>query len=150
MPPIVVRRWYKRMSRADAQRPNAGTNPTGHLTFTKNRFPIDQVTWFRTDFFGDLAWGPSPLAGRGREQATLPVEVVVAGRSLGTHRLTVDHNPRYESRQRNRTVLLHWGEALNDYFRGHDLVGWYATLERCSDGSTRLVLDEAATGRFIR
>lgn len=148
--PTVVRRWYKRMSRADAQRPNAGTNPTGHLTFTRNRFPIDQVLYFGTDFFKDLAWGSSSLPGKGREEATIPVEVVIDATPLGTHRLTVDHNPRFESDQRNRTVVLRWGDTLNEHLRKNDLTGRYATVERLSDGSCRLVIDHAPAGKFIR
>jgi hypothetical protein len=53
----VVKRWFKRMSPSDAQRPRGhGTNPTGNLRLVKARHRIDHTTYFRQNFFGPLSW----------------------------------------------------------------------------------------------
>ncbi len=146
----VVKRWFKKMSRADAQRPNPGTNPTGHLTLTQNRFPIDHRTYFRSVFFGDQNWvAVSSADSGGREEAAIPMEVVIRGSNLGMHSLLVDHNPAYEAGQGNRTTLLHWGNDLNEYLRRNDVVGDHVTLEKLDDGSYRLIIDSAPTGPFV-
>jgi hypothetical protein len=146
----VLRRWFKEMSRADAQQPRSGTNPTGHLTLTKNGFPIEHTTYFRRTFFGDLSWSVARLRGRMREEVTVPVEVVIDGRRIGTRNLVVDHNPDYEASQRNRTSLLHWGDNLNVYLRNNNVVGKYVSLERLVDGTCTLTIDQRPTGPFIR
>lgn len=147
---VAVKRWYKKMSRADAQRPSAGTNPTGHLTLTKSRFPIDHTTYFRKVFFGDAKWIPiSSARGNRREEASIPIEVIIRGSTLGVQTLSIDYYPNYEADQGNRTTLLHWGDTLNLYLRQHDLVGDYATLEKLGSESYRLIIDSLPNEPFV-
>jgi hypothetical protein len=142
----VSKRWFKKLSRADAQRPNAGTNPTGHLTLTQNRLPIDHTKYFRYVFFGDEDWHATSSS---REEASVRVEVVVHGASLGMLGLIVDHNPSFEAGQGNRTTTLRWGDEMNEYFRHNNLVDDYATLEKYTDGTYKLTIDNSYSGPFV-
>jgi HKD family nuclease len=147
--PPVIRRWFKEMSAADAQRPKVGTNPTGHLTFTQAGHGIDHRKYFRNVFFEGLSWRPASR-GTGRVLVTIPVDVTIYGRPLGRHSLVVDHNPAYEAGQGNRTTTLHWGEDLSDYFRTKTHVGDVVTVERLEDDNFKIFIDKAATGPLIK
>lgn len=135
------------MSRADAQRPaGQGTEPTGHLTLTKNQFPIDHTVYFRDVFFGGQAWNRE---AKNREAASVSIDVIVRGVTLGVLNLRVDHNPAFVADQGNRATTLRWGADLNRYLREHDLVGDNVTIEKLGDGSYRLIIDSKPTGTFL-
>ena len=111
--PEAVRRWFKKLSPADAQQPRgAKTNPTGHLTLVQSGHPIQPATWFRDDLFADADWVPETSPGGPRERATLSFRVRLAGDDLGAIPLQVAHTPRFASHQGNRTTTVHWGPPL--------------------------------------
>ncbi|HZQ82524.1 MAG TPA: phospholipase D family protein [Gaiellaceae bacterium] len=145
--PQVLRRWSKKIPRSDAQRLPGKSNPSGHLTLTQAGNPIDQATYFRNTFFAGTTWNP---VTRTRERATIEAHVVILGRNFGRLSLDVDHNPAFQSDQRNRATTLRWG-ALNDYLRRlADVTDCWITVEALSNGTYRLTIAESPLGPFIR
>lgn len=135
----VVRRWFKRLRAADAQQ-NAGNN-TGNLRLVQANHPIDQLSYFRTEFFDGVAW-TAGTDGRGNPKETADVTAeVVAPDISGEHAFRVVHAPHRESAQRNHATVLHWDD-LSGFMRGRDFTGWWVVLERTADGQHRLTLQE--------
>lgn len=149
-PPSVVRperRWYKKLSAADAQHPSGRqTNPTGHLTLVQAAHPIQQATWFRQDLFGGQRW--HRLAGN-REETEIAFEVLVGQRRLVNQVLLVRYTPSFESGQGNRTTVIHWGDALGSIMHAQNYAGHYVTIERVSRGEFKLTIAPMPTGEFI-
>ena len=149
LPVVAVRRWFKRMSAADAQRPTGqNTNPTGHLTLVKSGHPIQQATWFRNDLFAGENWTPLTSPRGQRERATITFHIWIAGADLGEIALDVTYTPSFEASQGNRTTVVHWGTTIGDRFRQHDYTDYYVTIERTASGTFLMVIDSSPTGAF--
>lgn len=116
-----LRRWFKRLPPADAQR-LVGSNVSNTMTLVKQvddfpepgrktRHPIDVSTYFRDEFFGNEVWYEEETRGRRqeREVATIECEVVVRDESLGAWMFEIRHTPGYEAEERNRTTEFAWG-----------------------------------------
>lgn len=149
--PGVVKRWFKLLGSIDAQQ---GSSPNWHpsntMTLVQAGHPIEASTYFREEFFVDQNWVPEPTAsGRPREVAEVQVEVFVEGQFAGDYTFKIRHTPEYEADQGNRTSELVWSE-FRLHMRANDYRGKFATLERLSDGSSRLQLSAAEVGPFIR
>ena len=148
-PPTVTRRWFKRMSAADAQRPRAAnTNPTGHLTPVKSDHPIQPATWFHDHLFAGAEWLPAPSPTGGRERATTTFHVRIGEEDLGELLLDVTYTPSFEAGQGNRTTVVHWGTTIGDRFRQHDYTGYYVTIERTTAGIFIMTIGNNPTGQF--
>lgn len=146
----VERRWFKKMSAADAQRPKSqNTNPTGHLTLVKSNHPIHSGTWFRNNLFDGEDWRPLPSHQGGRERATIIFHVWIADSYLGEIDLNVTYTPSFEAGQGNRTTVLHWGKTIGDYFKQVDYAGHYVTIERVSTRTFQLVIGSSHPGDFV-
>lgn len=146
--PRILRRWFKPLSRSDAQRLGGASNPTGHLTLVKAGHPIDASQYFRDEFFGDALWR---TVDSQREQATVVIRVEIDGEDLGDEAFTIDHNPAFEAGQGNRSSTLRWGDRMNRILtREIDVTNRYVTLEQMDDGSYKLVIADAPTGEFLR
>jgi hypothetical protein len=145
-----VRRWFKRLPKADAQHPaQATTNVTGALRLTQARHPIDQRTYFRNTFFADLPWAADMRPRRaGGEAVTLQVEVHLPGSAPRTANLLIAHDLSRVSGQGNFSTSIHWGVLQADMF-ATDYTGKVVTLERLADGTCRLTIADGATGAFI-
>lgn len=107
--------WRRTLSRSDAQKTDARTNPTGCLRFTQarrdNARPIDQTTFFRNEVFGRYRW--DVLKTKPYEEATtIPFHVTLNGEPLGVFKLQIRHKPSGEAGQHNYTTSLHWGELM--------------------------------------
>ena len=149
LPAVAVRRWFKQMSAADAQRPRSpNTNPTGHLTLVQSGHPIRQADWFRQDLFAGASWTPSPAPHGQRERAAIPFHVWIAGADLGELALDVTHTPSFAAGQGNRTTVVHWGTTISPLFRQHDYTNYYVTIERTPAGAFLMVIDSSPTGPF--
>ena len=148
--PVPVRRWFKRMSAADAQRPQGqNTNPTGHLTLTQGGNPIQQATWFREDLFIGEDWAQFTAPSGRRERATITFQVQIAGEDIGEVALEVRYTPSFESGQGNRTTTLHWGTTMGNRFRQNDYTNYYVTIERSESGEFLMVIDTSPSGPFV-
>jgi hypothetical protein len=141
--PTVVRRWYKTLWPADAQQLPT-SSPSAALTLVANRHPIDISTYFRDTFFGGAQW----ILDGSKELADVDCDVTVGGTNLGRMRMTVVHDPGFESDQGNRTTLLRWGE-FQQYLRANDLAGNIVTLEALANGTFRVIIDASPAGAFI-
>jgi hypothetical protein len=126
--------WQKPdLSRTDAQRTPAGTNPKGGVSLTQAGYrgtdgrPINPTTYFRRTLFGRFGWKTVKWAGDKREEAEIPFEVRLLGQTHGVHSLVVSHKESREAGQRNYTSFLHWGD-LTQVVRGLPLVGRTLTI----------------------
>ena len=148
-PTVELRRWFKRMSAADAQRPRGqNTNPTGHLTLVKSEHPIQPATWFRQDLFVHENWSSFDSRSGRRERSTVIFDTTIRGNHLGEITLEVVYTPSFESSQGNRTTVVHWGTTIGGLFRQQDCTGDYVTIERTTSGTFSIVIDASPTGPF--
>jgi hypothetical protein len=108
--------WRKRLSATDAQRKAGQTSPTGDLRLTQAGFRVRGAlirpqTYFRRQVFGSASW--KPLPGRvAKEHAQIDFDITILGNGPRRHRLTVQHKPSGEARQRNYTTGIRWGQVL--------------------------------------
>lgn len=131
----VVYRWYKKLSRSDANQPRPGSQTTAALRLTQGaaRRLIDQASWFRDALFVDEDWSPLP-ARPGREKAEVLFRFAIEEEELGTYPLMVTHDRRREAGQDNFTTDIKWG-PLTDRLRSANHVGDWVVIEKFSHGS---------------
>lgn len=148
-PPVPIRRWFKQMSAADAQRPlGQNTNPTGHVTLVKAGHPIQQATWFRHELFAGQRWTEFASSRGSRERATITFRLQIGGIELGNIELDVTYTPSFEAQQANRTTVVHWGQVMNGRLRENDYTNYYITIERSEAGEFLMVIDTSPAGQF--
>lgn len=138
----VIHSWVKRdLPRTDAQQQHVvkpRTNPTNNLRLTQAHNPIDWRTFFRNELFGAAAWNPTTDRNNNPiEEATVTIDVVVTGASLGPMAFLIDHAPHRQSDQHNHATVLHW-DPLKAVLQATDYTGRDVWLSRFSDGSYRL------------
>lgn len=145
----VRHRWFRPLDPTAAQHPpNPRSKPTGNLRLTQHDHGIDQTTYFRTELFGSLVWTSNPVARRDRETASVEMEVVVDGRTLGVRTFQVSHADYREAGQGNVTTVLHIS-PIADELRATNYSERVITIEQAASGSFRLVIDTAETGPFV-
>ncbi len=104
--------WEKKLPTTDAQ--NQAGKVTGCVKLTQAEFKvgnevINHRTYFREKVFASLDWETikqEPFT----EKADVAVDIVIDGKSYGSHSLIVRHKPRGESKQGNAPTQLHWGD----------------------------------------
>lgn len=143
----VLARWTKKMTKSDCGQPNAQSNTTGALRFTKANHPIKQATWFRKILFSNVTWEPDPTR-IGRERAEVRFDVTIDGAKAGTHVLRLKYDAERESGQANFTTDLKWG-SLTPAIISTNHVGDWVAVERLGDGSFRLVIGVHEPGSFL-
>jgi HKD family nuclease len=119
--------WSKELSRSEALRPNPGSNPTAVLRLGKANWDIDKMTFFREDFFGNLAWSLEDEE-RAKYVCTVDFDCVVDGVNEGNHTLTVDFMAARVANQNNVPTVLHWG-TLSPAIRDADHIGSWVVLK---------------------
>jgi hypothetical protein len=145
----VVKRWFKRLPKADAQQLGGNSSPSNTMTLVEGGHPIDRNTYFRYVFFGGETWkAATTRGGQAREVAQIDAEVVVEGRSIGTFELEVRHTPGYASAQGNRVTELGWRD-FGAYLRANSLEGRTAVLERLRSGKYRIRFERVVTDPFL-
>ncbi|MHB1846254.1 MAG: phospholipase D family protein [Deltaproteobacteria bacterium] len=145
-PVAVTRRWFKRLSRADAQHPaSVNTHPTGALRLVQAKHPINQTVFFRHDFFAGLPWARTPKAAGFLELTVVPFEVVIDGVDHGSHNLRVDDAAYKEAGQGNFTSVLHW-DGLRPILQATDYTHHFVILERLANGAFRLEITATDPG----
>jgi hypothetical protein len=102
-------RWEKKLTATDAQRQIG--NPTGDIRLTKagwkvNGKLIDNTTYFRYVVFGGCNW---TRKDEKVEEALVPFDVKILGKSYGVNTLVVSHKPSGEADQHNYTTGIQWG-----------------------------------------
>jgi hypothetical protein len=147
---IVVRRWWKKLQATDAlQPPGPRSKITGNLRLTKEKHPIDKVTYFRQEFFGLENWTPDARTPD-VEYIEIPMEVKIRDTDLGLVPIRVDYNPKRISNQGNIPTVLKWGRTLTPILRATSHIGDYAVVEQLSNGTYVLRVQTEYPGDFIR
>ncbi len=150
VPTLADRRWFKKMSAADAQRPRGPrTNPTGHLTLVRSGHPIQPSTWFRYDLFANEEWVPIRSSSGQREEATITFHVLIAGNDLGEVNLRVTYTPNFAAGQGNRTTVVHWGTTIGEHLKQNDYTGYFVVIERTPSEAFSMVIDSTSPEPFI-
>lgn len=144
----VAERWFKKMSRSDAQQARPGSNPTGNLRLAQAGHDIDHTTYFRHVLFGGEQWRTEPAPNGTLDVADVEFDVIVGGRDSGRHTLRVDHADFRVANQRNIATFLHWG-SLAHTLRRHDYTNRYVAIERRVGGQFRLELRDTPPGTAI-
>jgi len=108
------------------------TNPTGSMLFKKGKTKdIDQRHYFRDTVFSSLKWKHDTKPETSHlERAKATFNIVIDGKSSGSFKLTLIHNPRTDTRsyeQKNSMTSISWGEAKNVIAKDN-LIGKSATL----------------------
>lgn len=147
-PAAVALRWAKMLKGSDAQQVPAGTNPTGKLRLGQAGFPIEQETYFRETFFGDLAWVQSERRGVAYEEVHVPFRVSRHGGPWVPMTLRVDHAPHRVAEQNNVPTVLSWGSELGSWLREHSQVGNWVVFEKDVNGDYWLSV-RAAKPRWV-
>lgn len=143
-------RWYKRMSRSDAQKPpGEKSNPTGHLTLVQARHPIDHSSWFKDVLFAGQDWKKEPFGEDDRDVAEISFDITTDEEYLGEITLRVVYTPDFEAGQGNRTTALHWGQIMGDRLRENDYTKFFVTIERTTDDTFVMVIDHEPNGEFM-
>ena len=142
-PSVTPSLWCKELKSSDAQRVSAGTNPTGKLRLTQSNFGFDHRRYFRYIFFGNVAWAQNRRNATTYDEATVTFDVYVRGVALGQITLLVDHAPHREAGQGNVTTTLGWGTTLNAFLVSHNHIGDWVVLERKSNGTFELRIEQA-------
>lgn len=136
-------RWSKRLTKSDAQRKPSG-NQRGSITLVRSSYPIDAQRYFRYNFFSNVAWtAGTTQTGEIREAAIVPFDVTLLDKKLGVRQILITHAPNRESGQANYTSLLHLHPELTPYFTKTNVTGKWLDLERLSDGSYVLRIQDA-------
>lgn len=145
----VQRRWSKELDHTAAQQPKgATTNPTGNLRLSREAAPINHLTYFREEFFGELPW--TPREGHDTEQeAIAEFSVWVDGHDIGPVELRVSHDPDRVSGQGNVPTVIHWGPDLGKVLKGTNYIGQYVTLEKKASGGFNLVIGRVPRGDYV-
>lgn len=141
---VATRRWFKPLSRADAQQLPRNSSKSAMVTLVKSHHEIEPSQYFRHEFFANADWVQSD----GKETASIIFEIVVDAKAIDTRPLTVVFDPRLASEQNNRTVLLRWGPELNAYFRSVDRTDAILTLESFDGERFRLTISDEPIGSF--
>ena len=123
-------RWTKSLTEGDCQLVHGGTAATGRLNLTQAKWKdggklIDQTRYFRFDLFGNLNWVQPPhlpLVKSTLEIVQVAFCVKVKGKDMGSVRLTLRHDPKWESGQGNYVTGLSWG-VITKWVKDSSLVG---------------------------
>jgi hypothetical protein len=132
---IVADKWRKRLTKSDAQEDTKGARMP-FLRLTKGSTNEDHTTFFRTDFFSGLAWRKTGKGGK--ETAVVPIDVELAGKSLGTRNMTLDHDPARAANHRAPTTHLHYDDVTRLALEKAKLSGRSVVVERGSSGKYSL------------
>lgn len=107
-------RWWKKMSRTDAQQPTKG-RVVPYMRFIKGKNPHKNQEWFRKTFFAGQAWHQDLFGQHPVEQCTVPFEVTIAGVSKGIRNFLITHDDMRMNNNNTPNTWLHYDQAtLND------------------------------------
>lgn len=142
--PVVVHRWWKRMTRSDVMRKPATSHQRNYVILGKAGHDIDQKTWFREEFFAPINdWEQETMrTGNVKEVADVQFEVFVDAQSRGNRLVRIEHAPNRIADQNNAPTWLHWSN-LTEIIRSRDFTNWYLILERFEPTLFRLHLSRS-------
>ena len=130
-------RWSKPLTPGDCQLVGGNTSALCRMNLTQAGWKegsklIDQTKYFRFNLFRSCKW---VKAGGTLETAKVRFRVKLKGISIGTFVLTLRYDPKWESKQGNRTTGLSWGE-LTKLIKDRTLVGKPVSIYDPPSGQT--------------
>ena len=122
-------KWSKVLTESDAQQETNGSRMP-FLRFTKQGLPHNHRTWFRQEFFADLAW-KSGFSARGlpTETAAVKIRVVIQGDDFGVRTMRVDHRLSRAGNNSAPTTHLHYDDKTRLALESTDLAGHEVTVQ---------------------
>lgn len=121
-------RWWKKMSRTDAQQPTKGYL-VAYLRLTKNRAKFDPNTWFKQVLFAGVTWGPGFHGRHAVDEAHAKFRVVDGSKDLGVFTLKLTHDHGRPANHKHPATWIHW-DGLQGYLHANSREGWYVSVER--------------------
>ncbi len=134
-------RWWKRLSRTDAQQPTKGF-PVAYLRLTQNRGELDPRRWFKNVLFAGAEWRPDTFGRHDVESATVVFRVQDGATDLGDHALLLTHDDTRPANNGTPATWIHWGDDLAAYLRENSRQGWFVIVERTGTQLTLRLTEE--------
>jgi hypothetical protein len=132
-PPSVLT-WQKNLSVTDAQQPTSGSI-VPYLRLTSGSLATgDFQTWFRQQFFSNVAWQAGQLNQKAVEAAYVPFTVTVQGIALGTVLFQVSHDDTREQSNNAPNTWLHWPDSVRTILTNNNFAGRPVVLTRDNAG----------------
>jgi hypothetical protein len=128
-------RWWKRMSRTDAQQPTKG-RLVPYLRLTEGE---GDSTDPGDHLFQDAVWGPGHHGEHAVDESHVDFEVIDDDKALGNYDLRLTYDPTRPKNHAHPALWIHWGD-LSDYLQKNDREGWYVVVERNDDAVVPLSL----------
>ncbi len=120
-------RWWKTMSRTDAQQKTSGY-VVPYLRLTQNRGSLNPDTWFEQVLFQNVPWGPGFFGKNPVSTATATFAVHDGPLHLGSHNLVLTHDAKRPLNHQHPATWIHWG-ALQSHLAQNNRQGWYVIAE---------------------
>ena len=131
-------RWYKKLSRSDAQQKTKG-NPMP-FRFTYENCPGNFVTWFREEFFNNLDWKDTPQQ---EEEAYITISVTIQGEDLGQRVMRLTHAEQRRINHNAPATHLSFDEVTRRYLQDNNMTGrWIIFSKDDLTGSFKLVIQD--------
>lgn len=118
-------RWWKRMSRTDAQQPTKGYL-VAFLRMTGGEEGSDAPD----SLFPHTQWTDGHFGKNDVEEAHEDFEIVDDSRVLGNYNLLLTYDHERPRNHAHPALWIHWGDELQEYLRANDREGWYVIVER--------------------
>jgi hypothetical protein len=117
-------RWWKKMSRTDAQQKTKGW-PVAYLRMTDGAAgSTDPVTLLRSS----AKWNPGHFGRNAVQLAYVPFRVTDDGNDMGIRTLMLSYDDKRPLNHKHPALWIHWG-PLRDYLRSHSREKWYVIVE---------------------
>jgi len=135
-------RWWKKMSRTDAQQPTKGY-PVKYLRLTQNGMAPDPDTWFRGTMFGSLTWSPGWFGEHPVSKAFATFRVVDAGKLVDVYELMLTHDPDRPLNHQHPATWIHWGPDLESYLEANSKEDWFVVVEQTAANQWSITWQQA-------
>lgn len=117
----MLMKWEKKLSRSDAQETVPVGSKMPFLRFTKERYNVDHLIWFREIFFQNLDWINS--ADSDEETAEIYIQVTILGANLGLKKMELSHKPSRAKNHSAPTTHLNYDNATRLKLESMDVTG---------------------------
>ena len=151
VPPVgrIVLRWSKELSKSDV---NKNAKNIRNLMSLGKAGLVDDLDYFRNEFFADAGWSPAIISGHASEIANVQFNVKLPGKKTKQTTLQVVHAPHRESGQHNYRTSIRWGPLGGELrkVRGSGYTGFWAVIEKHDTGEYSLTITaDEPSRRFI-
>ena len=139
--------WSKVLTKSDAQEETSGAKMP-FLRFTKEKNSFDHTTWFRDVFFKKAPWEHSDSERLNKEEAKIPVYVVILGNEKGERWMKLDHVPSRAKNNGAPTTHLHYDDDTKRELEMLELSGHTVEMTE-AEGRYRLEIKSDLGNTFL-